>query len=469
MTSVEESGVNYMSQVDDPTDYKNQITDFSKDDNGQSNDDENNALKNDSEFYTNGQDDQENNFSNNNMNNEMEDNNNSQLNDENNQNDENKMNRNNQNMEPEQFRKVFIGGLSYKTDDETLKNYFLKYGELVDYVVMKDGQTGRSRGFGFVTYSDSFMVDELMKNRPHIIDGRQVEPKRATPREDSGKSEVQMTVKKLFIGGLRDNITEDDLKRYFGNYGSIVEAVVMKEKESSKSRGFGFVTFDDYDPVDKIILEKNHVINGVNVHTQKALPKDFEKGGQNNNNNNGNNRQGNRNNNFSNDNFNYNNQGSNFNSGYNSGGGYQRNGSMGGGIQSNQFDNGFSNSSLNNTYGSYNQAPNQPKMNMTGGGGGGQNNMPMGGNRNMPIGGNRGGPGPMRGGGRFTNRSSGPYGGGGGFNGNNGNGGGNFNRGNNRMGGGGGGRGGRGGRGGFSGPRGNGNNGNNNGNGNMPQ
>lgn len=71
--------------------------------------------------------------------------------------------------------------------------------------------------------------------------------------KDSGKSEVQMTVKKLFIGGLRDNITEDDLKRYFGNYGSIVEAVVMKEKESSKSRGFGFVTFDDYDPVDKII------------------------------------------------------------------------------------------------------------------------------------------------------------------------------------------------------------------------
>ena len=85
--------------------------------------------------------------------------------------------------EPEQFRKVFIGGLSYKTDDETLKNYFAKYGKLVDYVVMKDGQSGRSRGFGFVTYSHSFMVDELMKNRPHIIDGRQVEPKRATPRE----------------------------------------------------------------------------------------------------------------------------------------------------------------------------------------------------------------------------------------------------------------------------------------------
>ena len=62
-----------------------------------------------------------------------------------------------------------------------------------------------------------------------------------------------MTVKKLFIGGLRDNITEDDLKSYFGNYGNVIEAVIMKEKESNKSRGFGFVTFDDYDPVDKII------------------------------------------------------------------------------------------------------------------------------------------------------------------------------------------------------------------------
>jgi heterogeneous nuclear ribonucleoprotein A1/A3 len=156
-------------------------------------------------------------------------------------------------MEPEQFRKVFIGGLSYKTDDETLKTYFSKYGELVDYVVMKDPNTQRSRGFGFVTYSESFMVDELMKNRPHIIDGRQVEPKRATPREDSGKAEVQMTVKKIFVGGLRDTLNEENLREYFGQYGVVVEAVVMREKVTEKSRGFGFVTFDDYDPVDKII------------------------------------------------------------------------------------------------------------------------------------------------------------------------------------------------------------------------
>jgi heterogeneous nuclear ribonucleoprotein A1/A3 len=63
-----------------------------------------------------------------------------------------------------------------------------------------------------------------------------------------------MTVKKLFIGGLRENVTEDVLKSYFRQYGSILEVVIMKEKDTSKSRGAGFITFDDYDPIDKIIF-----------------------------------------------------------------------------------------------------------------------------------------------------------------------------------------------------------------------
>lgn len=182
----------------------------------------------------------------------------------------------NQTLEPEQFRKVFIGGLSYKTDDEKFKEYFSKYGELVDYVVMKDKESGKSRGFGFVTYANSAQVDELMHNRPHIIDGRQIEPKRATPREDSGRQEVQATVKKLYVGGVKDAINEEELKNYFGCYGNITDCIIMKDKEKNTSRGFGFITFDDYDPVDKIIIEKHHSINGINLQCQKALPKESQ-------------------------------------------------------------------------------------------------------------------------------------------------------------------------------------------------
>lgn len=77
-----------------------------------------------------------------------------------------------QQLEPEALRKLFIGGLDYRTNDETLKAYFEKWGSIVDVVVMKDPKTKRSRGFGFVTYSKASMVDDAQSNRPHVIDGR---------------------------------------------------------------------------------------------------------------------------------------------------------------------------------------------------------------------------------------------------------------------------------------------------------
>lgn len=87
--------------------------------------------------------------------------------------------------EPEQFRKLFIGGLDYKTTEETLRSHFEEWGEIVDCVVMRDPQTKRSRGFGFITYSKAHMVDDAQSARPHKVDGREVEPKRAVPREVS--------------------------------------------------------------------------------------------------------------------------------------------------------------------------------------------------------------------------------------------------------------------------------------------
>ena len=63
------------------------------------------------------------------------------------------------------------------------------------------------------------------------------------------------SVKKIFIGGIGADTEEAHLQEYFSRYGNIESVAIVTDKETGKSRGFGFVTFDDYDPVDKIVCE----------------------------------------------------------------------------------------------------------------------------------------------------------------------------------------------------------------------
>nr|XP_056717626.1 heterogeneous nuclear ribonucleoprotein A3 isoform X2 [Euleptes europaea] len=175
--------------------------------------------------------------------------------------------------EPEQLRKLFIGGLSFETTDDSLREHFETWGTLTDCVVMRDPQTKRSRGFGFVTYSCVEEVDAAMSARPHKVDGRVVEPKRAVSREDSVKPGAHLTVKKIFVGGIKEDTEEYNLREYFEKYGKIETIEVMEDRQSGKKRGFAFVTFDDHDTVDKIVVQKYHTINGHNCEVKKALSK----------------------------------------------------------------------------------------------------------------------------------------------------------------------------------------------------
>lgn len=51
--------------------------------------------------------------------------------------------------------------------------------------------------------------------------------------------------KKVFVGGLPPSVTEQDFRKYFEEFGKITDAVVMFDRETQRSRGFGFVTFDE--------------------------------------------------------------------------------------------------------------------------------------------------------------------------------------------------------------------------------
>lgn len=187
--------------------------------------------------------------------------------------------------------KLFIGGISWDTSEDELKEYFGNYGEVLQTVVMRDKATGRPRGFGFVVFADPSILDRVLQDK-HVIDGRTVEAKRALSRDEqqvyrttnpnpirSAGAGGNMKTKKIFVGGLPPTITEDGFRQYFEAYGQVTDVVVMYDQNTQRPRGFGFISFDTEDAVDRVLHKTFHDLNGKQVEVKRALPKDANPGG----------------------------------------------------------------------------------------------------------------------------------------------------------------------------------------------
>ena len=84
-------------------------------------------------------------------------------------------------------KKLFVGSLSWDTNDESLRNAFSAHGEISEAVVVSDRDTGRSRGFGFVTFEDDDAADKAVAALNGTeLDGRTIRVDVAQARERSG-------------------------------------------------------------------------------------------------------------------------------------------------------------------------------------------------------------------------------------------------------------------------------------------
>nr|BAK07190.1 predicted protein [Hordeum vulgare subsp. vulgare] len=210
-------------------------------------------------------------------------------------------------------RKLYVGGLPPSAQQDELKDHFSRYGDVLCVRVVRDWETGQGRGFAFVEFADEEGAHAALQEKEkanHVFGDRTVDVKRARTRpmryqneqpfyqRPSHQSPMQSPIhnqwytqsssnnsyagnghrsndaKKVFVGGLRGNITKEHLQSYFEKFGNITDVVVIREGGTQRSRGFGFITFDSDEAMSKVLESKYHDLNGTKVETKVAIPKD---------------------------------------------------------------------------------------------------------------------------------------------------------------------------------------------------
>eukprot|EP00808_Paulinella_micropora_P005417 g36336.t1 len=166
-------------------------------------------------------------------------------------------------------RKVFVGGIAWNTTNESFTTLFSQFGKILKSKIIRNTDSGAARGYGFVKFHEpSSAARAVAASERLTLDGRRIDCKFALPTVAGGQH-----VRKLFVGGLPRESNAHTLKKHFRQYGKVINAVVMVERSTARSRGFGFVTMGSTEAT-QIILSTPQVIKGRRIDVHKAKSRE---------------------------------------------------------------------------------------------------------------------------------------------------------------------------------------------------
>ncbi|GFS40233.1 RNA-binding protein 39 [Trichonephila inaurata madagascariensis] len=171
----------------------------------------------------------------------------------------------NPDLTPEErdMRTVFCMQLSQKVRARDLEEFFSPVGKVQDVRIIMDNKTRRSKGIAYVEFQDTFSVSLAMGYTskkllgvPIIVQLTQAEKNRAAASAmNSQRGNVGPM--RLYVGSLHFNITEEMLKGIFEPFGKIDKIELLKDTETGRSKGYGFVTFHDSESAKKALDQLN--------------------------------------------------------------------------------------------------------------------------------------------------------------------------------------------------------------------
>lgn len=167
----------------------------------------------------------------------------------------------------EVFR-IFVGGLSFDVDNHLLKESFQNFGNLKKALVIRDQRTGQSKGYGFVTFCSRSSFEAALHTTVYIL-GRLADCHPVLTKGALKDQEQRDIANKIFVGGVSQAVTAEDLTKYFSRFGRIKDARILYDGKTAKSRGFGFVLFERASEVDAVMAVEIHKIKRKPVEVKR--------------------------------------------------------------------------------------------------------------------------------------------------------------------------------------------------------
>uniref|UniRef100_A0A5B6ZHC8 Putative UBP1-associated protein 2C n=1 Tax=Davidia involucrata TaxID=16924 RepID=A0A5B6ZHC8_DAVIN len=170
-------------------------------------------------------------------------------------------------------RKLFVRGIGWETTTDKLRNVFSSFGELEEAIVITDKATGKSKGYGFVTFRHIDGASLALKEPSKKIDGRMTVTQLASVGISgaSAANSVDVSLRKIYVGNVPYEISSERLLDHFLSYGEIEEGPLGFDKQPGKMRGFAFFVYKTEEGARASLVDPMKTIDGHPVVCKLAV------------------------------------------------------------------------------------------------------------------------------------------------------------------------------------------------------
>ncbi|XP_072983336.1 RNA-binding protein P-like [Typha latifolia] len=174
------------------------------------------------------------------------------------------------------LRKIFVHGLGWDTNADTLAAAFREYGKIEDCKAVVDKLTGKSKGYGFILFKRRSGARRALMQPQKRIGNRMTACQLASagpapPPAPAPPPVSEYTLRKIFVSNVGADIDPQKLLQFFARYGEIEEGPLGLDKATGRPKGFALFVYKTVESARKALEEPHKNFEGHTLHCQKAI------------------------------------------------------------------------------------------------------------------------------------------------------------------------------------------------------